>query len=302
MKVLFSARHKDALVAKRLKPHFPRPLHKSIARILDRYSDYGGWDNQENFTYDSAEEALKTFYGVDYIKAFKEEERVKAGFVDLILSGYPSEVLDAMEAWFAEDPRDARSAERDLNDALSIHRSHWRVVNGMVVQIDSDYLHEEVIAKSLRLMAEARASGPLEEFEKAVSSLQSDDCKNAVVEAHKSVESVMKLALESDKHQTYGQLLSELVKSRIVPSYYEDFLRHFEKLALGAVKQRNLPGGGHGQGAKKVDVPRGLAQFAVNLAGSINVFLIERWIETKPEPDEEEESDVLADFEDDVPF
>jgi hypothetical protein len=56
---------------------------------------------------------------------------------------------------------------------------------------------------------------------------------------------------------------------------------HFEKLALGAVKERNRPGTGHGQGNTSVNVPQSLAEFVINLAGSINLFIIERWIETK---------------------
>jgi len=76
-------------------------------------------------------------------------------------------------------------------------------------------------------------------------------------------------------------LLEQLLKSGLIPIYYQEFLVHFEKLALGAVKERNRPGTGHGQGNVTVDVPRSLAEFVVNLAGAINLFIIERWLESK---------------------
>jgi hypothetical protein len=91
-----------------------------------------------------------------------------------------------------------------------------------------------------------------------------------------------------------------VIKAGLLPEYYEEFLRHFEQLALGAVKARNRPGTGHGQGSEAVDVPRSLAQFAIHLAGCINVFLLEHWIERKSTRAAE---DPLAGISDkDIPF
>jgi hypothetical protein len=139
----------------------------------------------------------------------------------------------------------------------------------------------------------------LQDFQGALSALQAGETKRAVVEAHKSVESVMKLVLGTQEHWTFGRLLSEVVKSGLVPDYYEEFLRHFEMLALGAVKERNRPGTGHGQGPQTVDVPRCLAQFAIHLAACINVFLLEHWIEKQGDKAAPAQPDLL---DEDVPF
>ena len=72
-------------------------------------------------------------------------------------------------------------------------------------------------------------------------------------------------------------------------------------LALGAVKARNRPGTGHGQGPEAVDVPHSLAQFAIHLAGSINVFLLEHWI-AKQGADEAAQAHTDSISDDDVPF
>lgn len=303
MKALFSKRHSEAIRQKKLPLSFSKTLRTTILRILEQHSECGGWNDQENFTFDQAEETLKTFWGKNEILAFDNDgERTPASFGRLILSSYPSEVIDAIEAWFCQEPRAADACEKNLNDALSMNRSPWRFVNSEAILVDSDYLHEEVQAKTLRLLKSGRAFGALEEFEGAIQDLQSGESKDAIVKAHKSVESVMKVALETEEHFTFGRLLADLIKSGVIPYYYEEFIKHFEKLALGAVKERNRPGRGHGQGPEVSSVDRSLAEFAINLAGSINLFIIQRWLETRKKEEPSTREDELSIPEDDIPF
>jgi len=300
MKILFSKRHIDAIREKKLPLSFPKSLRTTIARLLEQYSDWGGWNGEENFTFDQAEEILKTFWGKEEILAFDEDNtRIPADFKQLILSGYPSEVVDAIEAWFAAEPKSTNACEKDLNDAFAMNRSPWRFVNGEAILVDSEYLHAEVQAKTLRLLKSGRAFGALQEFQEAIQDLQAGETKDAIIKAHKSVESVMKVALETKEHLTFGRLLSDLIKSSIIPDYYEEFFKHFEKLALGAVKERNRPGRGHGQGPEITSVSRSLAEFAINLAGSINLFIIQRWLETREQEKYQEEH---LNLDDDIPF
>lgn len=301
MKTLFSKRHGDAIREKKLPLTFPQYLRTSMCRILRRFADCGGFNNDEDFTSEAAAEMLKTFYGKEQLEAFNAEgKRVPAHFDQVILNGYPSEVIDAVEAWFAQDSRQANECEREMNDLLAMNRSPWRFVNGEAILVDSEYLHQEVQARTLRLLKEGRAFGALEEYHGAIQDLQTGETKDSVIKAHKSVESVMKVVLGRDENATFGTLLADLIKSDILPDYYEEFLKHFEKLALGAVKERNLPGRGHGQGTTIKPVPRSLAEFAINLAGSINLFLIQRWLETKKQV--EKATPKAAEEDDSLPF
>lgn len=305
MKAFFSKRHEESLY-NTLKVSIPVRCRVSVERVLDDHSEHGNYIDQHgneyrdaNITYLEAEEDLRTFYGTNLLYAFDDNnKRVEASFSRFILGGYPQEVLDAVEAWFYQNPSKARDCEKELNDIFSIHSSPWRVVNGEALLIDSEYLHQEVRAKTVSLLSQGKAYGALEEFQDAINDLTSGETKDAVVKAHKSVESTMKTVLGTSEHLTFGQLLERLMKSDIIPQYYEHFLTHFEQLALGVVKERNLPGRGHGQGQTATDVPRSLAEFAVNLAGSINVFIIRRGIEVQQVPTGEE--DLLSP--DDMPF
>ena len=146
-------------------------------------------------------------------------------------------------------------------------------------------------------MRENSMAGALDEFSQAVSNLTGGQTKEAVINAHKSVESVMKTALGVVEHKKFGELLRLLIDSGLLPEYYEEFLANFEKLALGAVKERNLPARGHGQGAEPTPVPKPLAEFAVHLAGAVNLFIIQRWIGARPKAEEEPPTP-----EDGVPF
>ena len=299
MRFYFSKRHAVALKSKKIVPYLPQRLRVAIRRTLFGFSTWGGNDNEENITFDEVESELMTFYGAEHLSAYnKKGELVPSSLVGVIESGYPSMVINVIEA-FCERIDEKVKCEKELNSLFEIHNSPWRVVNATVVLIDSDYLHNEVIAKTQNLLRENSVPGALEELTKASSYLTEGNTKDAVVCAHKSVESVMKTCLETKKHLTFGKLLEKLIKSEFIPEYYEEFFVHFEKLALGAAKERNLPGRGHGQGKEPTEVPKCLAEFAVHLAGTINLFLLKRWIESRPEEEEVEEPP----FEDDgVPF
>lgn len=282
MKVYFSKRHEEAICDGKLNVSFPLQCRTSIKRILENYSDWEEYDPNypQNVTFDAVEEELKTFYGMEELKSFDEKsQRVPASLPQVILKGLPYEVLDIIEAWFYQKPSKGRECEKELNEILAIHNSPWRIVNGEAIRIDSEYLHQEVRAKTINLLTTYEAFGALEEYQDAISDLMSGETKDAVHKAHKSVESVMKTVLETKEPLRFGQLLRKLIDSNIIPEYYDGFMKNFEQLVVGVGKERNLPGRGHGQGSEATTVPHCLAELAVNLAGSINVFIIKHWME-----------------------
>ncbi len=285
MKILFSKRHEEAIRNKTLDKSltFPFKCRFAIERVLSDKSDYGnlvdrdGWELRDaNITYSMAEDCLKTFYGINKLQAFDENnKRSDASFRDFILNSYPSEVLDAIEAWFDSNPSTAMDCEREINDVLYIHNSSWRLINGNAVLIESEYHQREIHAKAVELLKVNKAYGALEEFQEAINDLTASETKNAVVNAHKSVESTMKVVIgKGSEKLRFGQLLRQLIDSDVIPEYYEEFFKNFEQLVLGVGKERNLPGRGHGQGSQATEVHKSLAEFAVNLAGSINLFLL----------------------------
>lgn len=283
MRFYFSKRHEVALKEKKLQPSFTKKLRTSICRVLENYSEWqpGDYEDEyENITFKRVEEVLKTFYGEEHLRAYNDDgERVPATLEKVIESEYPTRVLDVIEAWLDEaGSSKATECERELNSIFEIHNSHWRVVNASVFLVDSEYLHNEIVSKTKKLLQENRIEGALEEFTDALMCLMEDRTKEAVINAHKSVESVMKTILNA-RHLTFGKLLDKLSKSGIIPNYYEGFMTHFEKLLSAVAIERNRPGRGHGQGVDMETVPKSLSEFCVHLAAVINLFLIKRWLE-----------------------
>lgn len=300
MRLYFSKRHEEALKQKRITPKLPMKLRNSILKILNSYSSWEGYNNSDNWTFEKTEEQLKLFYGEDYLYAYENDNLVRSNLEGVIKNGYPPKTMDAIEAWCDNaNSSNALECQKELNTFFEIHNSPWRIANGTFFLVDSQYLRDEVVAKTQFLLKENSLNGPLEEFTQAVSYLTEDQTKEAIVNAHKSIESVMKsiLGVETQEY-TFGRLLADVIKSGILPQYYEDFFKHFEQLAHGAVRSRNKSGTGHGQGPQPIEIPKSLAEFTVHLAGSINLFLIKCWLESQP-PKEEHQEEINLD---DLPF
>ena len=88
MKAYFSKRHADVLRNKKLSLTFAKPLRVSILRILERHSDYGGWNNEENWTFEAAENSLKTFFGRAHLSSFNgQDQRVRSNFAGVVRGG-----------------------------------------------------------------------------------------------------------------------------------------------------------------------------------------------------------------------
>ena len=169
MLYIFSKRHQDDLRA--LPLSFPFNLRVTISRILEQHSPeaYDG-----TTTIDKAEELLKTALGEDPLLAFDEHNRqVPAHFREVILHGYPSKVLDAIEAWFAvaDDAEKRFHCEEELNTAFAVNRSPWRIAGGKAILVNSEYVAVEIHQKLLRLLNEEKILGVLDEFNEALQHL-----------------------------------------------------------------------------------------------------------------------------------
>jgi len=289
MKFLFSKRHEKALGAGTLQVSLSKKLRTSLHRVLFANSIITEWDNF-NITFDSALEMLKTFYGEEQITAYQKS----VDFKDLILLGYPVKVLDAIEAFHSKlpDPKVQKKCEHEINGVFEIHNSQWRMLGGNVYLIDSGYLHTEVHAKLHHLLTQHELVGVLDEFNNATSALMAGEPNEAVIYAHRSVESSMKVAIGTTEHKTFSPLVKDLIAHGVIPKYYEEFFLHFEKMVHTITKERNKPGGGHGQGAEVIQIPQNLAEFSVNLCAVMNTFILKSWLEKQPLTEENPENDI----------
>ncbi len=172
------------------------------------------------------------------------------------------------------------NAIKELNYRFKQHNLGYEFVNGEIIRIDNKVLHHEVVKPALKLLYEEGFDGAEEEFRKAFEYKRKGDNKNAILEAGKAFESVMKTICDK-KGYTYDKakdtaktLISILEKNNFYPSYMSSHmasLRTTLETGLPAVRNKNA---GHGQGSAVTPIPDEFAEYALNLAATNIVLLV----------------------------
>jgi hypothetical protein len=89
-----------------------------------------------------------------------------------------------------------------------------------------------------------------------------------------------KLNISYNSGDTAVPLIRKLYENDIIYSHLESFTNNLVKILEGLPTIRNRQGS-HGQGLDPKKVNKSYAEFALHLAGSFIVFLIERYEEIK---------------------
>lgn len=230
-------------------------------------------------------------------------EIIQGEFGDFVLRGtYPPYLFDVLEMFY-ENVNDAHkySFLSLINEIMKESDLPWRMFDGEIFPIDSDYINEVIIKKTFELIKDIKFLGALKEFKKARTSLSNSDYEGAINNANLAIESVIKEILNVKKAKP-GELFRTLIDSGLIPNYYDGFLKAFEEniLRCVAIMRNEELGVGHGRGASDNIIPPELAKFAVNLSGVIISFLIERVLNNKG--DFEKNNKNLDFTDEDIPF
>ena len=201
------------------------------------------------------------------------------------------EIFLHIKAGYSEGDK-LRETIKDINDIFSMDKigyeiveTHFEDLKYIIIRIDSKYLHNEVIKKTLTLLYDNSFKAALNEFENALEKYTKKEYPDAITYANSAFESVMKMIVGNDNLDA-GHLMTELKKleirgTKFLPSYYENFGIEIKKLLNCLPITRNEKGIPHGKGSKIESVDKSFAEFALHLSGSFIVFLIERSEELK---------------------
>jgi hypothetical protein len=184
---------------------------------------------------------------------------------------------DLQAAQITQHPDDAIG---ELNARFLEHGLGYQYVNGMIVRLDSQFVHGEVVMPALSLLNEAGFAGPNDEFMRALDHHRKGNNKEAIAEALKALESTMKSICAERKwthppNATAKPLLDILFQNGLVPPEMESHfagLRSAMESGLPTLANRTSR---HGQGAIPVEVPAHFAAYALHLLASNIVFLVE---------------------------
>lgn len=164
--------------------------------------------------------------------------------------------------------------------------SHQTDVPILIIPIDSKYLHEEVIQKTRALLYKLEFDGVLNEFDKALDDSRLEKYEDSIHKIGKAYESTLKTILDKkqipySKGEKIPVLLTKVREALKLtnPSLNTLFDQVWPVLNQGPNVIRNFEGIGHGQGSEIIKYEKSYVNFALHLAGSYIVFLLERYEE-----------------------
>ncbi|MBL7074170.1 hypothetical protein ISS37_02885 [candidate division KSB1 bacterium] len=309
----FSQRHREAIDNKKLTVFISKRVKQKIVYCMQNYNIHYELEPEGSFNpiecsifYDDLKRSLIENYGVASLKVyvddvFQETEDVK----QFILGTKHEYVLDAIELYITliSEPDKALDFQKECNQIFKSENSPLRILDGFIIKLDSDFLESEILNKAFELLENNYFEKACRDFLNARNKFTAGDYSGTIMEANNAIESTLKKVLYKDRGEQ-GNLKKWLMKSGIIPDYFQGFCDHFKGLLQAAFTIAN-ESSRHGKKEipdKKNEVDRAVASFFLHLTGSLIVFIMERYQEKLPEPEMERHKENLPEPEEDLPF
>ena len=194
--------------------------------------------------------------------------------------------LSSYEKHKAEITQDSDDAINELNTRFKEHGIGYQYAGGMIIRTDSQYVHTEAVLPAISLLQQPGFEGASEEFINAHKHYREGKNKEAISEALKAFESTMKsicsmMDWNFPENATAKPLIDICIGNGLIPKPLQG---HFG--SLRATLENGLPATSnrlarHGQGEKRIIVPDHYAAYALHLAATNIVFLVEGYMTIK---------------------
>lgn len=185
-----------------------------------------------------------------------------------------------------ETPNAIRCAFAELNNRFKQHNLGYEVANGQLIRIDNQIVHAQYVKPALQLLGDEEFAGAEEEYRNAFEARRAGNNKDAILNAGKCFESVMKTICEKkkydfDKQRDSAKSLMKILKTNgFFPTYMETHLGGVvTTLESGAPTVRNQVAG-HGQGSEITEAPDYLVDYVLGLVAVNTVLLVKLYKES----------------------
>lgn len=174
----------------------------------------------------------------------------------------------------------AQRAVQELNDRFREHRVGYQFSGRMIIRVDSEWMHAEVMKRCLVILSGSDYSGAQDEFLRGHEHYRVGNMKEAINECLKSFESVMKVICEKRgwsgaDDASASKLISICFEGGLIPSFWSQHFNALQSLLKGGVAPARNKLSAHGQGAIPTGVPRHLVGYVINMTASAILFLTE---------------------------
>lgn len=183
----------------------------------------------------------------------------------------------------------SQGAIEELNLRLKQHQLGYEFTNGQIIVKTNTFAHKNIVKPSLVLLADEEFRGAEDEYLAAFDRFRSGQNKDAILNAAKTFESVMKticlgLGYPFDEKRATIKPLVEILKTQsFFPAYLGTHLSTIcTALETGAATVRNKETG-HGQGCHVETVGDEYVEYVLNLVASNIIFLYKLYQKKKQE-------------------
>lgn len=291
--ILFSQRHKEAIDNKSLCLSISKKIRQKLVYCMQKYNRWYGWNQEDSIFYDDLKQKLLENYGETSLKAYIEDIFQEVTNIEqFIVGAKPEFVLDAIELYSTLIDIDKSGQKvnlyKECNLIFKSENSSFRVLDGYIVKLDSTFLESEILNKAYELLKNNYFEKACKDFLNARNNLTAEDYSGTIIEANNAIESTLKKVLNREKGEQ-GNLKKWLMKSGIIPDYFQGFCDNFEGLLQSAFTIAN-ESSRHGKKempSERNEVTYAVASFFLHLTGSLIVFIMERYQESKLENENE---------------
>ncbi len=194
--------------------------------------------------------------------------------------------LSTGEKSIAEITQEPDDAINELNTRFKEHGIGYQFAGGIIVRMDSQYMHTQAVLPAISLLKQPGFEGASEEFLDAHKHYREGKNKDAISNALKAFESTMKsicslMDWEFPANATAKPLIDICIGNGLIPKPLQGYfgsLRATLESGLPTISNRLAR---HGQGKKRITVPDHYAAYMLHLAATNIVFLVEAYIAIK---------------------
>ena len=170
----------------------------------------------------------------------------------------------------------------DINKLFRLHNCGYQIEtstardDGPLLRVgrtDLEFLYEETVRRPLALLRGPEFVAAAKQFEDAVKEWSNENYGNAITDANAAFESVMKTILSKGSGNAHD-LVKELVKRGYLPPYMESGANQLADMLEMLPRLRDKEGDAHGKIVIEEEHLPNYARLAINLSGSLIVFLV----------------------------
>lgn len=265
-------------------------IKKKIAEVLTEFAEpqkyqVSRYNNLEEETtaLESAIERLSDILGYPIIHIDMLPYGMD-GLVAGLVSVFTPYLFDIIELQYIElSDKEKPEFEKTLNGLFAEKDIPWILHNGRLIKIDAKQFELDVKAKTLALIKELKDcdavfQAPFNELTTALEFLEKGSYAEAISNAEKSYESVLKILCNVNRGNA-DKLTKQVLEANIcnIPeSMTKEGFR--EKVLLSLPYVRNNSTASHGSGKDVIEITKEMANLSINIAAALNTYLIESYV------------------------